>query len=240
MPDWSSYALSDFLPFSLATYRRIGTLYNTQFSIAVISGLTLGLAALMLLRRPVIWRMRLVLAGFGLSWLWISWAYQLQTLAPLLWAGELFALAFALQSGLLLAAARTEAPMPPRIGPNPGRQFGWALGYGMLGVAVLLLPMIELATGQPWTGLSLIGSAPVPTAIGTLGLAAMLNRGLALMLLPVPVLWSIAAALLQFGLDDPLWLLPAVAVPVGLVAVLSRRGLGAAGEGTREVKRREK
>ncbi|MCF7978471.1 MAG: hypothetical protein K9L82_10715 [Chromatiaceae bacterium] len=248
MADWSSYALSDFLPFSLETYQRLGLLYNARFSAAVVAGLGIGLFALLLLWRPTPLRLRLVLAGLGLCWLWISWAYQLQTLAPLLWAGELFAIAFALQSGLLLASAVYSTPrltyhreprlahhMEPRLTPHwvvrglavqsPAGQprLGVWLGAGMLVFAILLLPLIELAAGRPWPGLSFFGSAATPTAIGTLGLAAMLGPRLGLLLMPVPVLWCLVVSLLLLGLDDPLWALPALAVPVSLVAALLGR-----------------
>lgn len=228
MADWSSYALSDFLPFSLETYQRLGALYNERFSAAIVVGLGIGLLALFLLWRPTPLRLRLVLVGLGLCWLWISWAFQLQTLAPLLWAGELFAIAFALQSGLLLASAVCSAPRlaVPRLAAQPLADrppLGVWLGYGMLVFAVLLLPLIELAARHPWPGLSLFGSAATPTAIGTLGLAAVLDRRLARLLMPVPVLWCLAASLLLFGLDDPLWALPAFAVPIGLIAALLGR-----------------
>ncbi|MBK5939512.1 DUF6064 family protein [Halochromatium roseum] len=232
MPSWSSYALSDFLPFSLETYQRLAELYNARFSAAVAIGLGIGLLALFSLWRPTPWRLRWVLAGFGLCWLWISWAFQLQTLAPLLWAGELFAIAFALQSGLLLASAVLSTPrlthhwvaqgLAPQS-PVGQPQRGVWLGAGMLVFAVLLLPLIELAAGRAWLGLSCFGSAATPTAIGTLGLAAMLGPRLGWLLMPVPVLWCLVVSLLLFGLDDPLWVLPAFAVPVSLVAALLGR-----------------
>jgi len=228
MAEWSSYGLSDFLPFSLETYQRLDALYNARFSVAVFVGLGLGLSALVLLRQPEPWRLRLVLAGLGLSWLWTSWAYQLQTLAPLLWAGELFAIAFALQSGLLIASAALPTPALRSLPVAHRRQLGVRLGYGMLAFAVLLLPLIELATGRPWSGLSLFGSAATPTAIGTLGLVGVLGLRHILLLMPIPVLWCLVASLLQFGLADPLWLLPGVAILVGLAAASIRRQPGMA------------
>lgn len=227
MADWSSYALSDVLPFSLETYQRLGTLYNSRFSFAVFIGVGGGLMALAFLWRPAYWRVRLVLASLGLSWLWISWAYQLETLAPLLWAAELFAIAFALQSGLLLAGAAllpstqgTSLSVLSRSSVSAQPRLGRWLAYGMLAFAVLLLPLVELVAGRAWVGLSLFGTAATPTAIATLGLAAALGPRFVLLLMPIPMLWCIVASLLQFGLADPLWLLPAVAVLVGLVAAV--------------------
>jgi hypothetical protein len=220
MADWSSYGLSDFLPFSFETYQQLGALYNARFGNAVFVGLGAGLMLLVLMLRPVRWRLRLALVVLGLSWLWISWAYQLQTLAPLLWAGELFAIAFALQSGLLLASAALPTPalvLPRR--PERRRPGDW-LAAGMLAFSVLLLPLIELAVGVPWSGLSIFGTAAIPTAIGTLGLAALVGPRLALLLMPIPMLWCLIASLILLGLGDPLWALPALAVPVAAAAAL--------------------
>ncbi|WP_462321503.1 DUF6064 family protein [Halochromatium sp.] len=213
------------MPFSLETYQRLGTLYNARFSLAVLAGVGIGLITLILLRRRSSWRIRLVLASLGLSWLWISWGYQLKTLAPLLWAGELFAIAFALQSGLLLAGAALPLPTPTISNPlwaqssvtAQGRLGRW-IADGMIAFAVLLFPLIELAAGRAGSGLSLFGSAATPTAIGTLGLAAALGPRFALLLMPIPILWCLVASLLEFGLGGPLWLLPSVSVLVSLVA----------------------
>jgi hypothetical protein len=163
----------------------------------------------------------------------------------LLWAGELFAIAFALQSGLLLAGAfwlslplatsppgdarslaraegRTSVRISVRISARIRARISLGLGVGLLAVAILLLPLIELAAGSAWRGLSVFGTAPTPTAIGTLGLAALLGPRGAPLLMPIPLLWCLAASLLQLGLGDPLWPIPAAAIPVALAAV----GLG--------------
>ncbi|EIC22372.1 hypothetical protein [Thiorhodovibrio frisius] len=85
-----------------------------------------------------------------------------------------FALAFAPQSGLMLASAACAEELTLPLA-SERRQLGRSIGYGMLAFAVVLLPFIELAAGRSRSGLSLFGSAPVPTAIGTLGIVAMLS-----------------------------------------------------------------
>ena len=35
---------------------------------------------------------------------------------------------------------------------------------------------------------------------------------------PIPMLWCLAASLLQFGLGDRFWVLPALAIPFGLLS----------------------
>jgi heme exporter protein D len=218
MANWLSYSISDFLPFSLETFNRLFVLYNARFSPAFAVGLGLGVVALALLVRTGVWRVRVVLAGFGLAWLWISWAFHLQTLQPLLWAAGPFALAFALQSGLLLASA-----VLPWEGRHSELPFGGSkAGYVVLAVAVLLLPLAGLMTERLLSGLELFGTAPDPTAIATLGLASMLPARLAWLLFPIPLTWCLVSSAMLWGLDSPVWPIPATLALITLVGVLWR------------------
>jgi hypothetical protein len=218
MANWLSYSISDFLPFSLETYNRLFVLYNARFSPAFAVGLGLGVLALALPLRQAVWRWRIVLAGFGLAWFWISWAFHLQTLQPLLWAAGPFALAFALQSGLLVASA-----VMPWEGRRSERPFaGSKLGFGVLAVAVLLLPLAGLMTEQPLSGLELFGTAPDPTAIATLGLASILPARLAWLLVPIPMTWCLISSAMLWGLNSPVWPIPAALALIALIGVLWR------------------
>lgn len=214
MSDLLSYSIADLLPFSRETYARLFVVYNARFSPAFATGMGIGLAALGLLRPGAAWSRALVLAAFGLCWLWIGWAFHLQTLQPLLWAGELFALAFAVQSGLLVAAAI----LPARLNA-PGRsRHATRAAYALLGASVVLLPLAGLTAGRDLTGVELFGTAPDPTAIATLALAALLPWTRALLLVPIPALWCLVSSAMQYGLDSPLWWLPTAAL--GLAVML--------------------
>jgi len=218
MANWLSYSISDFLPFSLETYNRLFVLYNARFGPAFAVGLGLGVVALALLLRASVWRLRVVLAGFGLAWLWISWAFHLQTLQPLLWAAGPFALAFAVQSGLLVASA-----ILPWDARHSEQSFGGSnAGYAVLAIAVLLLPLAGLMTERPLSGLELFGTAPDPTAIATLGLASMLPARLALLLFPIPLAWCLVSSAMLWGLDSPVWPIPAALALIALMGVVWR------------------
>jgi len=218
MGDWLGYSFTDVLPFSRETYQRLFVLYNARFNPAFAIGLGLGIAALALLLRLEAWRQRLVLAAFGLCWLWISWAFQLQMLEPLLWMAGPFALAFALQSGLLLSAAALPAA---RIG-SARLERGSRIGYAILISGVLLVPLLGLLADRSLSGLELFGTAPDPTVIATLGLALVLPPRVGLLLMPVPVSWCLVSTVLSWGLGSPLWPVPAV-FATAAVAVLWRR-----------------
>lgn len=193
---WSSYALTDFIPFSQATYTGLLPHYNARFAVMVVLGGLIGIGLLLLLWQPRPWRLRVALAAWGAGWLWIAWAYQLQTLSPLLWAAEPFALAFALQSGLLLGAAGAPMSAERSVCSKRMQRIGWWL----LAVTVLGTPMVQLTLGYEWRSLALIGSAPSPTALATLWLALLLPARQALLMAPVPLLWCAFALLLQLGL----------------------------------------
>jgi hypothetical protein len=203
MGDWLSYSITDFIPFSRDSYLQLAVRYNARFTPAVLVGQMLGIAVLLLLWRANAWRLRLALAGFALSWLWIGWAYQIETLAPLLWAGDLLGMVFALQGGLLLAAAFL--PFPGDEPPLMQRRAGFLLLF----LAILVTPPIGLLADRDWSGLAWFGSAPDPTVVATLALAALLPARLLLLLIPVPLLWCLFSVVMKIGLDDPLWVVPA-------------------------------
>jgi len=213
MGDWLSYSLADFLPLSRETYQGLFALYNVRFSPAFAAGLMLGVASLGVVLRRQATGARILLAGFGLSWLWIAWAFHLQTLGPLVWAAELFALLFALQSGLLLAVALLPLQLPGPVRPSSP---SW-LGYAMLAMAVLLYPLAGLAANRNFPGLELFGTAPDPTAVATLAVGTLLPKRLALLLIPIPAFWCLVASLLLHGIASPLWWLPITAMTLGLV-----------------------
>jgi hypothetical protein len=214
MGDWLSYSITDFIPFSRDSYLQLAVRYNARFTPAVLAGQVLGLAVLLMLWWPSGWRLRLALGGFALSWLWIGWAYQIETLASLLWAGDLLGVLFALQGGLLLAAALL--PFPEDEPPPMQRR----LGFLLLILAILLSPPLGLLAERDWSGLAWFGSAPDPTVVATLGLAALLPDRLMSLLIPVPLLWCLYSALMKIGLDDPLWVVPAGGVIVASSLVL--------------------
>ncbi len=208
MSHWLTYSLSDFLPFSQATYQRLFELYNSRFWPAVLIGLAIGLWLLWLLYRPAA-PLRLACGIFGVCWLWIAWAFFWESYAPLMWSAGYWAIAFAAQGVLLLTLAAAPRCTWFGSGGSPTR-----IGQGLLVFAVLLMPLLGLLGHQGWNGLGLFGSAPDPTAIATLGLLMRLERPrLGLLLMIVPALWSLFSGLTLLALDDPLWpLLPAAAV----------------------------
>lgn len=167
MPEWSSYSLSDFLMYAPRTYWRMVELYNREFWPLHLPLFATGLAALWLgYTRPArTWRP--IVLGLAAAWLWVGWAFLWERYATINWAASYVAIAFSVQAVLLAGMAlRTRQPAPP-----PGRH---ARGLGaLLAAAGLLYPLLGLALGRPWVQAEVVGMAPEPTALFTLGLLLM-------------------------------------------------------------------
>lgn len=184
MSEWWTYRLSDFLMFSPATYWRLVDRYNREAW--PLQLLTVSAGAILLwwaaTRRPA--TARVAAAVLAPMWLWVGWAFHWQRYAPINWAAEYLAMAFALEGVLLLSVAA--------IGKNDaqtGAPWPRAGGLVLAAIGVFAYPLLTVAAGRPWSQAEVFGVMPAPTAMGTLGLmliaGGLRRRGL---LLVVPAL----------------------------------------------------
>lgn len=102
MSEWWTYRLSDFLMFSPRTYWRLVELYNHDVWPAQLAGLAVGFAALWLAASRRAGAGRVLAALLAVAWLWVGWAFHWQRYATINWAAQYFAVAYAIQAGLLL------------------------------------------------------------------------------------------------------------------------------------------
>lgn len=195
---WWSYGLSDFLMFSPAAYARLFERYNAAVWPLQLPMLTAGMALLLSPLSAARWPLALLAA----AWLWVAWAFHWQRYAQINWAASWFAAGFALQALLLVLAARRPAASSERQ-RWPGRTLiAWAL---------LAQPLLSLALGRSWRGVELVGIAPDPTVLATLGL--LLMRSGPWWLWPIPLLWCAISGATLWALKAPeALLLPAAAL----------------------------
>lgn len=183
MSEWWTYRLSDFLMFSPGTYWRLVERYNRE--LWPLHLLTLGAGLLLLwlaAARPADRRiMSIVLAA---ACLWVGWAFHWRRYAPINWAAEYFAAAFALQAALLLAAGL------PRPGGNaPATSAGVRqTGLALAGMGVLLYPITGLLAGRPWSQAEVFGLMPEPTTLATVGFLLATGQGRRVWLVVIPAL----------------------------------------------------
>jgi len=215
MADWLTYSLSDFIPFAPSTYARLFQTYHAEIWPLWAVGLLVGLVTVWLLAGG---RARWAAALLGICWLWTGWAFLIERYQTLNWAGLQMGL-FYMAAGVVIAAAGLGAV---------GRKTRAGAALALL--ATLGHPLIVGADGLPWDGGGLVGTAPDPTALATLGLA-LATAGWRRFAIALPAaLWCALGVLAAVGMERPA-LGGAAAAGIILFAVFSvwpagRRGLG--------------
>lgn len=171
MSEWWTYRPSDFLMFAPDTYWRQFELHNSAlwpFQLlppAVVLALVVALVV-KLVRGPGQRHenvLRWGVAGLAVCWGFVAWAFLWQRYAPINWAAQGFALLFAAQSlGLLGLATRSNLLITDQAGRR-------VFALTLLAWAALAHPLLALAFGRPLAQAELLGTAPDPTALATLG-----------------------------------------------------------------------
>lgn len=166
MSEWWTYRLSDFLMFSPAIYWRLVERYNREAWPLQLLTIAAGawLIWLAASRRPG--AQRIIAAVLAAAWLWTGWAFHWQRYAPINWAAEYLAWAFAAQGALLLAAALSDRG---HASASTGKRVRLA-GLTVAAVGVLLYPFTGLLAGRPLAQAEVFGLMPDPTALATLAL----------------------------------------------------------------------
>jgi hypothetical protein len=213
MADLSTYALTDFFPFTPEVYFRLFERLNEAvwpWQFLMVIG---GAAAVAL-----VWRGRskptaLLLAA---GWALVGYAFFLDLYAELNWAAEYVGWAFIGQALLIAIVGllgHLDADLDEGL-DGPGR-----VGLGLAGFGVLLSPLIGPLTGRNWAGVELFGVAPDPTVIATLGVALMARR-VPWVLLVVPVVWAAMSAATALAMQAPAGFVTAAAALVALGAAV--------------------
>lgn len=221
MSEWWTYRPSDFLMFAPRTYWRLFELQNE--ALWPLQPLLL-LAALLLLAGA--WSrhlpsLRTGALGFSLAWAWVAWDFLAQRYAPINWAAASFAWGFAAMAAALFALAVRR----PDTAGSKGRQ---RAGLGLMLWAVLGHPLLALAFGRPWAQAEVIGLAPDPTAIATLGLLLCIDarpHALVWLLRAGAMAWLVVSAATLATMGSPQSAVPLAAVLIaGLALRLSGPG----------------
>lgn len=211
MSEWWTYSLQDFLLFAPRTYYRLFALYNDAVWPAHLATVGLGVACLMLARRPGEQAHRAVLAILAALWLWIAWGFHAERFATINWAATYYAAAFALEAALLLWFALVRPP----IAAEPTQR---TTPLALAAFAILLHPAIGPLLGRDWQQAEIFGLAPDPTAVATLALLATHGRPPWLLMI-IPMLWCVVTGLTLWTMEAP----DALVTPVaGALALLAR------------------
>ncbi len=215
MSEWWAYRPGDLLMVSLRVYERLFVLHNQALWPAQWLALALGAGLLLALWRPAAGRLRLALPVLAVAWVFVGWAFLWQRYAPVNWGIHYLVPLFALQALLLLVMAMGRGARVPASRRGASR---WP-GLGLVAYAVFVHPLTALLRGHGLDGAEVIGLAPDPLAIATLGLAVLVQparHGWALLV--IPALWCLTSAATLQLLGAPGAWLPLAAVVIAVVA----------------------
>lgn len=214
MAEWLSYTPADFLMFSDRTYWRLFELENAALMpLPVVLPLAVTAAILLAWLRPKL-GMPALAAVLAVGWGLAGWSFAWQRYAAINWAVAYLVPFFLVEALLVLAAATGD-----RTGARERIALVRAGGYLLLVYAAALHPFLAVVGGRPFAGAEIVGIAPDPTAIATLGFGLLLNSArLRALVLVFPALWLALSAL-------TLWLLGAAHSAVPLLALLVTAGV---------------
>lgn len=215
MSEWLSYRPQDFLMFSPRVYERLFVLHNEALWPAPLLALALGVALLLALAFPRPGRIRAGLVLLAAAWAFVAWSFLWQRYAPINWGIRYVVPLFALEALLLLGLGLRRGSLAlPSGWPLPR-----GLGMTLVAYAIFLHPLTALPLDRGLVGAEVIGLAPDPLAMATLGMAAMVRPAwLGWALLVIPALWCLTSALTLHLLDSPGAGLPLLAVLLAVVA----------------------
>jgi hypothetical protein len=225
MADWLSYTPSDFLLFSARTYYRLFELYNRAIWPAQILALLLGLVILWRLHRGSL-RQGVVMVILAAGWLWTAWVYHLEHYDTINWAARYFAIAFVIEAVLLIWTGVVRG----RLSFRPYKDWTSRTGMGLFVFALVVQPLIVPLVGRDWTQTEILGVAPDPTVLATLGVLLTVDKRPPWGLMVIPLIWCALSGATLWTMGSPdAWVMPVVALSALGMAVyrlLSVRGQG--------------
>jgi hypothetical protein len=211
MTEWWDYHLVDFLLFSSRVYYRLFAIFNQAFwPVNLLLYLAGAGLVFWVLRRAHAGRRhlmsRLVPLVLAMMWAWSGAVFMGYYYQPINWAVPYVLPLFGMQTLMLAVFCVRKTPL----------LFCWRGDFSsMAGVALLILaipvyPFFSLLSGREIMAAELFGSAPDPTAIGTLGLLLLARGTWRWLLLPAPVLWCLVTSLTLWAMDQDIAWLPVV------------------------------
>jgi hypothetical protein len=178
------------LPFTADTLFATFAQQNRELWPAPLLVPILGAAALLLTVRPAPGSDRAITALLAAAWLWTGMGWHLLRFAPINFAAPAYGIAFVVEGAMLAWTGAARGRLAFRFDRDPA---GWS-GLALALAALVACPLADRLAGQDWASVRLVGLAPEPTALFTLGLLLLTDGRLPLRLCVVPFLWTLVAA----------------------------------------------
>ena len=210
------------LPFTREQFFEVFAAYNAASWPAAVIAYPLALTALVSAWRGTPLARRAVAGVLAVMWAWVGIVYHGLFFAPINPMARVFAILFMIEASLFGWHAWRCRGL--EYGPRSRRRT--FAGGGMIIYALIVYPIIGLATGERFPAMPLFSVAPCPLLIFTFGLMVWANSA-RWWLWVVPLLWGVVGGSAAFLLSVPQdWALPLVAVLSLLVVGAERLGQG--------------
>ena len=208
MPDWQSYAVEDFIPFTPEVYFRLIERVNESSWPIHVLFVVFALAGMGLL---YVGRRRLAGILLGVPWLWPGIVFHMRGYADLNWAATYFGWAFCVQAVLLMLCGIFGGFRVLKWARPQGAQW---LGWLLFAFGLLFYPLIAPSWGGGWSQSEVFGIHPDPTAIVSLGaLMVGAKRWTLWVAAWIPLLWCVLGGLTLQVMEAP-WALSLFGVAV--------------------------
>ena len=148
-----------------------------------------ALATIVIAVRPVRGSGRAIGALLAVAWLWTGYGYHYLHFATINFVAPLYAGLFVLQGLLLLWTGLIRGSLAVRFRAG---LFGWA-GLALALAALAAGPLADWLFAQDWRSVRVVGLAPAPTTVFTLGLLLLSQGRTPLHLSVIPFLWTLIA-----------------------------------------------
>ena len=204
------------LPFTAEVLSSVLEQYNRAIWPAQIIATGLGLAAVVSTLRPFPGSGRLIGAALAAAWAWIGVVYYLMHMATIDFTAPALGVFFVIQGALLAWTGALRGRLAWRFRADA---FGWT-GIGLVVLAMAATPLIAWLAGHGWPRAPMVGVAPCPTAIFTIGMLLLVDGRTPLHLVAIPVLGSLYCGTVAWLLNLPEDLAVALAGVGGLGLIL--------------------
>ncbi len=185
------------LPYDAEVLFSVLAQFNRAVWPAVLVAFALAFGLLAFAFRPQAWSGRVAGLGLAALWAWVGAVWHLSYFAPINFVAPVYGGLFIAQAALFAWTGGVRGRLGLRFQSDAR---GWA-GLGLAAYGLIAYPVIFLALGDGWQGTPLVGLAPVPTTLFTLGVLLLVEGRTPLHLLVIPLAWSLIDGWTAWALD---------------------------------------
>ena len=178
-----------------------------------IAAYVLGLLVLALVFKPSVSGSRVVGAILAIFWLGNGIAYHWLHFTPINFAAPVFAVLFVIEALILWWRFTVQGDLTFEF----RRDVASAAGVTFMIFAMVIYPLLGMASGHSWPQAAMFGVAPTPMVIFTFGTLLLATPRVPVTPMVIPVLWALIGGSAAWFLDIP----EDICLPLsGLVALI--------------------